>query len=83
MLTRSVNILRTSLVNTDVANRLLELLSGKKEDNDLFVDREEVRIGAVAVVTNLLVEFSPLRIVSLKLFSFFRRFADQYLYTRS
>lgn len=63
MLSRSVNILRTSLVDTDVAARLIELLGGKGDDNDTL-NREEVRIGAVAVVINLLVEFSPLRAVS-------------------
>ncbi|KDE03826.1 hypothetical protein MVLG_05710 [Microbotryum lychnidis-dioicae p1A1 Lamole] len=52
-LSRSVHLLRTSLVETEAAKPLVKLL-GKGED-------QVVRITAVATVSNLLLEFSPMR----------------------
>ncbi|SCV72304.1 BQ2448_3841 [Microbotryum intermedium] len=52
-LSRSVNLLRTILVEPDTAKPLVALL--RKGEDDI------VRITAVATVTNLLLEFSPLR----------------------
>ncbi|SCZ91658.1 BZ3500_MvSof-1268-A1-R1_Chr5-1g07587 [Microbotryum saponariae] len=52
-LSRSVHLLRTSLVETEAAKPLVKLL-GKGEG-------EVVRITAVATVSNLLLEFSPMR----------------------
>lgn len=49
---RSVNVLRTSLVDTNAGEPLLKLL----KDEDAVV-----KITAAATVTNLLLEFSPMR----------------------
>lgn len=55
-LSRSVNVLRTSLVETGAANALFELL---REEEDTVV-----QITAAATVSNLVLEFSPMRQVS-------------------
>ncbi|ORY90921.1 armadillo-type protein [Leucosporidium creatinivorum] len=52
-LSRSVNVLRTSLVETGAADALFELL---KDEEDTVV-----QITAAATVSNLVLEFSPMR----------------------
>jgi hypothetical protein len=60
-LSRSVNILRTSLVDVGAALPLFELL---REDEE-----ELVKVTATAAVSNLLLEFSPMKTVRFLFFS--------------
>lgn len=53
-LSRSVAVLRTSLVDAGVADELLARVADKTE-------KEEVKVGALAAVANLALDFSPMK----------------------
>ncbi|MCO5589865.1 hypothetical protein L7F22_043834 [Adiantum nelumboides] len=57
-LSRSISILRTSLVDAGVADRLLAILQDDQED-------QEVRLEAIASICNLVLKFSPMKQVLL------------------
>ncbi|PWN35583.1 ARM repeat-containing protein [Meira miltonrushii] len=57
-LSRSISILRTSLVDAGVADRLLAILQDDHED-------QEVRLEAIASICNLVLKFSPMKQVLL------------------
>lgn len=57
-LTRSVSVLRTSLIDAGVANPIFKLV----KSGDV-----EVQIAATAVICNLAMDFSPMKEVSLKM----------------
>lgn len=53
-LSRSISILRTSLVDAGVADRLLAILQDDQEE-------QEVRLEAIASICNLVLKFSPMK----------------------
>jgi hypothetical protein len=76
-LSRSVAILRTSLVDSGIASKVLELLkeeekrtNGAGHDPFSIAGRDEkddtVLIAAAATLCNLITEFSPMQTVSVK-----------------